>query len=165
MSTGLVVGGSHTPAGARAPGGGCLLTQPCLPSTLLVRDTKLGTSFPRVGFPAVPWGRGGGTAKPPAPAAPRATRQEADGIPIPSGLTGGSVTAGAERACSRGALRWPPRPSTCAQGGGCQRAAPTPEEASPLTRPVQGFPSEAELRGRPGPGSSGPRRPQQILPL
>jgi len=71
------VGGSHTLAGARAPGGGGLLTQLCLPSTLLVRDTKLGTSFPRVGFPAVPWGRGGATAKPPAPAAPRATRQEA----------------------------------------------------------------------------------------
>lgn len=59
MSTGLVVGGSHTPAGARAPGGRGPLTQLCPPSPLLVRDTELGTSFPRVGFPAVPWGGGG----------------------------------------------------------------------------------------------------------
>lgn len=59
MSTGLVVGGSHTPAGARAPGGRGPLTQPCPPSPLLVRDTELGISFPRVGFPAVPWGGGG----------------------------------------------------------------------------------------------------------
>lgn len=79
-------GGGWVPhsRGGRAPGGGGC-SHACA-------GHRTGHSLPACGFPSCSTGAGGRvTAKPPAPAAPRVTRQEADGIRIPSGLTGGSV--------------------------------------------------------------------------
>lgn len=105
-------------AGLREAGAGGLLTR------LALRQHRSSGTQDRA-LPSRVWvsqlfhgGGGRVTAKPPAPAAPRVTRQVADGIRIPGGLTGGSVTASAERACLWGALRWPPRPSTLHAGSG-----------------------------------------------